>query len=451
MPVLNWQMAMVAAITGVGWWSSRVLARRQRPAGAGGLDTGSRAWQLALIVGAVLLLVGFSFELDRIVAILQGGDRAITLSFGLLRQLFFTMLWATGTVAIGFIARTVLARGTGPERGPDLLVRFAWALLAVCAVKWLLGDTLYWTLLRKSGLALDAWPVVNLQLITGLVVAGSGIALHHLTGARQVQPGAGPGAWVAPAAVVLLLWGLSFEVDRAVGRYLAARPDGWVAVWHPAHLRALWWTLLWAAGGLGMILWTRARFSRPMLATGSCVLGATAVVWLGYDTFAWRVAEGVTTTRVVLNVQFLVGVMTAAMLAVAVGLFRRSPVPVAGAVRYGLALIGLIGLWLGSLEIDRFFAPEAGRLTQNAAMARQTGLSIYWGVFAIVLVLLGFAKRWAACRYAGLALLTITVGKVLTLDMAEVRYVWRVVSLLGVGLLLVATSVGYAKFASRVS
>ncbi len=181
------------------------------------------------------------------------------------------------------------------------------------------------------------------------------------------------------------------------------------------------------------------------------MLVGAAVVWLGYDTVGWRLTEGVTTARVIFNVQFLVGAMTAAMLAVAVGFLRRGPAPAAAAVRYGLGLIGLIGLWLGSLEIDRFFAPETRRLAQNAAMARQTGLSIYWGVFAIGLVLLGFAKRSAPCRYAGLALLVITVGKVLTLDMAEVRYVWRVVSFLGVGLLLVATSVGYAKFASRVS
>jgi uncharacterized membrane protein len=327
-------------------------------------------------------------------------------------------------------------------------VRFAWALLAVCAVKWLLGDTLYWTVLAPAGLASDAWPVVNLQLITGVVVALSGIALHRLTSARQEQPGDGPGAWVAPGAVLLLLWGLSFEVDRAVGQYLATRPGGWVPVWDPAHLRALWWTLLWAAGGMGMFLWSRFRFSRPMQDTGWCVLGAAAVVWLGYDTVGWRITEGVTTARFVANVQFLVGASTAAMLAVAVGLLRRAPAP--AAVRYGLALIGLIGLWLGSLEIDRFFAPEAGHLAQNAAMARQTGLSIYWGVFAIGLVLLGFAKRIAGCRYAGLALLVITVGKVLTLDMAEVRYVWRVVSFLGVGLLLVATSIGYTKFSSRL-
>lgn len=83
-------------------------------------------------------------------------------------------------------------------------------------------------------------------------------------------------------------------------------------------------------------------------------------------------------------------------------------------------------------------------------MARQTALSIYWGLYAIALIALGFAKRSTACRYGGLALLTVTLAKVLTVDLAEVRYVYRVLSLIGVGLLFVATSVGYSKLAPRL-
>ncbi len=122
----------------------------------------------------------------------------------------------------------------------------------------------------------------------------------------------------------------------------------------------------------------------------------------------------------------------------------------ASARQVALVLIGLLGLWLGSLELDRFFAPEMGRLAANTAMARQTALSIYWGLYAIATVAVGFAWRSSVCRYAGLALLAITLGKVLTVDMAGVRYVYRVLSFLGMGLLLVATSVGYSKLAPRL-
>jgi len=301
LPVLNWQMALVAAIVVVGWWSSRVLAQRRQLAQTGGLASGSPAWQATLVIGALLLLVGFSFE-----------------------------------------------------------------------------------------------------------------------------------------------------VDRAIAHYEATRPDGWTPVWHPLQLRGLWWTLLWAAGGLAMIAWTRVRLTRSMPAAGWYVLAAAAIVWLSVDTVIWRLLDGVSSSRIVLNLQFLVGAATGLMVALAIALLRRTGVPVSGAVRLGFILIGLIGLCLGTLEIDRLFDPETGRLGQNTAMARQTGLSVYWGVFAISVVALGFARRSVACRYAGLALLALTLVKVLTVDMAEVRNLYRVLSFLVVGLLLVATSVGYARLAPRL-
>ena len=208
------------------------------------------------------------------------------------------------------------------------------------------------------------------------------------------------------------------------------------------------------AGGLAMMLWTRLRFSASMLVVGWAVLAMSAVTWLAFDTVGLRLSEGAVAAPIVVNLQFFAGAVTVLMLAVAMWIVRAGAapgaLPVASTVRFGLALVGLIGLWLGSLEIDRFFSPGAGRVEANVTMARQTGLSIYWGVYAVVLVALGFAKRSAACRYAGLALLALTLVKVVAVDLSEVDRVWRVVSFIGVGLLLVGTSIGYAKLAPKV-
>jgi uncharacterized membrane protein len=466
LPVLNWQMGMVVAIAAVGWWGSRQLARRPRAAapllGTGAL--GSLGWQIWLIAGAVLVLVGLSFEVDRIVGAFEARARLFAWSFGQLRQLLLTLLWSLGSVGLGLAARVLMARRpddalTG-RRGPHLVARFAWSLLAVCAVKWLFGDTLFWAVFEKTGRTIDPWPVANLQMLVGLVVAASAVILVGMTRAAAppgAEPGrlAGVGVWVPAAAAMIVLWGLTFEIDRIVGLFEASRPGDWRPLWDPLQLRVLWWTLLWAAGGLAMMLWTRFRPSASMLAAGWFVVVLAAVAWLGYDTLGWRFQKGVVLAPVVFNVQFLVGALVAVFLAVAVwhwGTCRTEAggVSPAAARRVALVLIGLIALWLGSLEIDRFFAPEAQRAA-NPAMARQTAWSIYWGLYAIVVVALGFARRSAVVRYAGLALLAITLAKVLTVDMAEVRHAYRVLSFLGVGLLLVATSVGYAKLAPRLS
>ena len=94
LPLLNWQMGLAVAIAGVGWWASRALVARPRtetglfPAGA----MSSIGWQLAVLVGAVLILIGLSFELDHAVeAMLQRG-RSFSWSPGQLKSLLLTML-----------------------------------------------------------------------------------------------------------------------------------------------------------------------------------------------------------------------------------------------------------------------------------------------------------------------------------------------------------------------
>ncbi|MCH8005990.1 MAG: DUF2339 domain-containing protein [Planctomycetes bacterium] len=335
-------------------------------------------------------------------------------------------------------------------------------LLAATAAKWLLVDAA----LGPFGGSWDpdrSLPLANSQMAYALAIAGFGWWASRLLARRtHLKP---PGAeaevstgWQVAlvASMVFLLVGLSFEVSHIIDRRTAAQGgDGLVAAaWSPNQLEALWWTALWAAGGLAMMLWTRLQSSRAMLTTGCLIVMLAAVGWLGYDTLVWRF-DGVVPVPVVFNLQFGVGASLVVMLAGGMWILGRAAQTPTEAIEFGrtmvagFVLIGLIGLWLGSLEIDRFFAPESGHLARNAAMARQTGLSIYWALFAIGLIGLGFAGRWALCRYAGLALMAITLGKVLTVDMAGVQTVYRVLSLLGVGLLLVGTSVGYAKLAPR--
>jgi uncharacterized membrane protein len=52
-------------------------------------------------------------------------------------------------------------------------------------------------------------------------------------------------------------------------------------------------------------------------------------------------------------------------------------------------------------------------------------------------------------RWIGLTALGLVAAKVLLLDMRNAATIWRVVAMLVIGLLLVGTSVIYAKAASR--
>ena len=470
-PVLNGRMALAALLAMATWWATRVL--RARDASEAELDAPPRTagwrigWQTALLGGALLLLIGLSLEIDRAVERIAA-LREVRWSLWHVRQLLWTMLWSAGGLTIGMLARFFSRHRDASGKPAPWLWRFAWALLVACALKWVVVDSLS-VALDVGGdaarCALRAWPLVNLQVLAGAGVIGALLILFSISGAalavrapadeRPRSVWLEAAAWLPVAAALLVLWGLTLEVDRAIGRWELGRAADVPALWPPLHLRMLWWIVLWAAGGWVMDWIGRRRGCAPLSRAGWVVLCGAAGCWLLIDTLAWRVARGVVLAPMVFNLQFAVGAALAVLLGLAWRLSRaesldnRDAAAPTWARPTALTLLGAIGLWLGTFELDRFCAPEAGRFA-SAAMVRHTAFSIYWGSYAIALVALGFRWRAKWARYAGLALLTITLAKVLIIDMAEVRYAYRVLSLLGVGLLLVGTSVAYGKLAPRL-
>ncbi len=107
-------------------------------------------------------------------------------------------------------------------------------------------------------------------------------------------------------------------------------------------------------------------------------------------------------------------------------------------------------IWAGSFEVDRYFTNAAARYEDVARAARQMGFSIWWAVYAIGLLAAGFAVRRPALRYMALTIFTITLGKVLLIDMAQVALVYRIGSFLALGALLVAGSFLYQRFFQTV-
>ena len=74
------------------------------------------------------------------------------------------------------------------------------------------------------------------------------------------------------------------------------------------------------------------------------------------------------------------------------------------------------------------------------------GRSILWAVFGFVFLLRGLrqSRRWL--RYLGLALLSIVVVKVFLIDLEKLEAIYRVVSFLVFGILLMASAFVYLKF-----
>jgi len=89
---------------------------------------------------------------------------------------------------------------------------------------------------------------------------------------------------------------------------------------------------------------------------------------------------------------------------------------------------------------------DLARQLVYAFQAEQTAYSIWWAVYATALIILGFVRPSRAARYLALVLFAVTLVKVFLVDMARVEAVYRILSFLCLGTLLLAGSWLYHRY-----
>lgn len=227
-----------------------------------------------------------------------------------------------------------------------------------------------------------------------------------------------------------------------------------------AALPPLGLTLALLGYGWAMLGAERIARSPVLLPAGLLLLAAAGGKWLAYDTLVRWLDTGFAgdpAYRPAYNPAVAVGaalVATAAALVLVpmrgagVGATWRARVRAAA----GFAAV-LIVLWGVTMEIDRHFELNRffvllgvrGPAAAEEARGKHVPISIFWSVYAVACVALGFRLRVAGLRYFGLALFAVTALKVMFVDLSQVQTGYRILSFLGLGLLLLGTSVLYAK------
>lgn len=88
-------------------------------------------------------------------------------------------------------------------------------------------------------------------------------------------------------------------------------------------------------------------------------------------------------------------------------------------------------------------------LTQFVPGFRMGGLSIFWALFALALLLTGISKSRAAMRGLGLVLMVLVILKVFFIDLAGLDQLYRIVAFIGLGIVVLLGSFLYLKYRSR--
>ncbi|MHC4975495.1 MAG: DUF2339 domain-containing protein [Planctomycetota bacterium] len=109
----------------------------------------------------------------------------------------------------------------------------------------------------------------------------------------------------------------------------------------------------------------------------------------------------------------------------------------------------LTGCWCLLFTSTSLEVARAASVLTSDPTSQKTFLSIWWGLIAVGLVAAGFKRRIPIVRHVGLALLSFAALKSVFHDFVELEQLWRVVSFLALGLLLLAVATVYGRLASQ--
>ncbi len=331
--------------------------------------------------------------------------------------------------AVGLERRVVLPRieaSTAPTEGSlRYLADRALYLPAIGAAELAAAHAFLYDLPpTRMGVALPARPFTDQYTLAAAILIGASLAAGALAGGALARSA----SIVASAAVAAYL--MPFELESA------ATVVAWAAL----------------AFALGLIArWDVAgRVAHHSAAAG--LLGLGLLVTLGEVAPPDRLAVD---ARSAVDHPLLWSGATAALGAIIVVLVAgyRQYHRTHRQARWLAVLAASLTVYLLSVGVVDEFQRRVDGATPLEELQKQAqvALSILWGVLGVVAFVLGIARRRVAIRSFGLALLALTTAKVYLYDLASLDAAYRVLSFVGLGILLLISSYLYQRFAPRLT
>jgi uncharacterized membrane protein len=114
-----------------------------------------------------------------------------------------------------------------------------------------------------------------------------------------------------------------------------------------------------------------------------------------------------------------------------------------------LATLGtVLAFILMNIEIADYFSEPGATLALQFGgnFAREMTYTIAWALFALVMIVIGIAKKIPAARYAAMALLCVTLIKLFFHDLANLGGLYRASAFIGVATIAWGAAFAYQKF-----
>lgn len=338
--------------------------------------------------------------------------------------------WILGSQGLLFAALLVLTTVFKRER----LSEFLPFVLAPAAVFWalpFLGKR--WRSDRLAWLSSAAAPLVHYPMLYVLAKPDWGSNVLGLV------------AVVFSAAALAALRASSRRLAAPEDRRFTAALFGAVTLTFvtaaiPILLDKEWITVAWALEAAALA-WLRRRVAEDGLVKAAAALAIASFLRLIANPALWHY-HARSGTPIVNWYLYTFGIPAAAFL-VAAGLLaandwaKRNKLPELLRAAAGILIFVLV-----NIEIADFYSEgEALRFRlSGGGLGEDMTYSLAWGVFALVLLALGITKSSRATRAAALVVLLLTIGKVFLHDLWDLGALYRVGSILGLAVALLAVS-----------
>jgi uncharacterized membrane protein len=351
------------------------------------------------------------------------------------------LIWLIGVALISGVLSVVA------EGGAELVV---WLAAALPLLGWVdLHASPVWltaglvTIVAMYGIALAAQlrqagtghaptavHIVWMHLSALLMYAAAYFLLEPIRLAATAPVAAGFAVW--QGALSLLFW--TRDRDRAV--HFAALGFTLLSIAIALQFDGAAVTIGWAAEGAAVIALGLVVRRDWMRAGGALLFGIALVLTLD------RLLSVAPANHVVLfNPRAACALTVIALAYVIAWLHQRDAdvsarSPVIGAC---IVIAQIVSLVLLTTEINAYFAIREGAFT------RELLVSVTWAVYATVLIVIGLQRRYALIRYFAIGLFGITIAKVFFSDLAELQRIYRVASVIALGVMLLLTSYLYQR------
>ncbi len=237
----------------------------------------------------------------------------------------------------------------------------------------------------------------------------------------------------------------------------------------PVQLTGHWITIAWAVEGVVLTWMGMQLMDRSVRTFALLVLGITGIRLLGVET---NMPGSLETITPIFNVRFMIFVITAASYFATTWMYQREKQKLESGeenITGVFAVLGnIVSLAALSMDVSLYFEKqmvpssrpepglfydgdvESGPFNARLRNLQNLSMSILWAAYASLLMMVGMLRHLRLARILSLVLFAIVIGKVFLVDSSELSELYRILSFITLGIILLGISFLFYRYKDKV-